>query len=103
MAQEAIAQKAICDYLLVRRHFYTRVNTMGVYDKKIDTYRKPSIHNRAGMSDILVVHVGVPYFLECKGKGEQSDIQKKFQRDVEKAGGVYAVVRSIDDVKKLGL
>jgi hypothetical protein len=103
MAQEAQTQKAICDYLAARRHFYTRINTTGVYDAKRGVWRKPSVHNKAGMSDILVVHVGVPYFLECKGKGQQSEDQLRFQREVEKAGACYAIVRSIDDVRQLGL
>jgi VRR-NUC domain len=102
--KETQIQSDICDYLELRRHFFTRVNTVGVFDSARGIHRRPSRHNKRGMSDILVVHVGVPYFLEVKTPvGRQSPDQKDFQEQVEKAGGVYAVVRSIPDVQALGL
>ncbi len=58
----------------------------------------------SGVPDIIVVHVGRPYFLEVKRPGSyQSAEQKEFQARAEAAGALYAVVRSIDDVQKLGL
>jgi hypothetical protein len=58
----------------------------------------------AWLTDIIVVHVGRPYFLELKRDGAyQSAEQKAFQRRAEDAGALYAVVRSIDDVQALGL
>jgi hypothetical protein len=57
-----------------------------------------------GSPDIIVVHVGRPYFLEVKRPGTyQSADQKEFQESSEKAGAYYAVVRSIEDVQQLGL
>jgi hypothetical protein len=57
-----------------------------------------------GVSDIIVVHVGRPYFLEVKRVGAyQSAEQTEFQTRAEKAGAMYAVVRSIEDVQQLGL
>jgi len=101
---ETQLQNAICDYLALRKHFYTRINTAGIYSVKRQSFLKRSQHSRNGMSDILAVHVGVPYFLEVKTPtGTQSAEQKLFQKDVEKAGGIYAIVRSIEDVQKLGL
>src|ERR1017187_6532853 len=50
-----------------------------------------------------MIHTGCPYFLELKRKGtHQRPDQKEFQREAEKAGALYAVVRSIDDVCALG-
>lgn len=41
-------------------------------------------------------------FIEVKTDvGVQSDEQRKFQQKVEKLGGNYYVVRSLDDVKKI--
>jgi hypothetical protein len=57
-----------------------------------------------GVSDIIVMHVGRPYFLEVKRpKSYQSPEQKEFQKRAEAAGAHYAVVRSIEDVQALGL
>lgn len=57
-----------------------------------------------GVPDIILVHVGRPYFLEVKRpKSYQSPEQKEFQRMAEGAGVRYAVVRSIEDVQKLDL
>ena len=45
-----------------------------------------------------------PLWLELKAeKGKQSPAQVEFQKRVEAEGHKYAVVRSIDDVKALGL
>ncbi len=61
-------------------------------------------YSMRGVADIIVVHVGRPYFLEVKRQGTyQSPDQKTFQATAEKAGARYAVVRSIDDVMALGL
>ena len=58
----------------------------------------------AWLTDIIVVHVGRPYFLEVKRVGSyQSADQNEFQRGAEAAGALYAVVRSIERVKGLGL
>jgi hypothetical protein len=57
-----------------------------------------------GVPDIIVVHVGRPYFLEVKRVGAyQSAEQREFQRRAEEAGAMYAVVRSIEDAQQLGL
>ena len=41
-------------------------------------------------------------FIEVKTDvGKQSDAQRVFQQKVEKLGGIYLVVRSLDDVKKI--
>ena len=101
---EAQVLAAACEYLAIKRHCFTRVNNGGVFDVKGGFHRKPSKHTKPGMSDILVVHVGNPYFLECKSStGTQSPEQKDWQREVEKAGGYYALVRSVEDIIKLGL
>jgi hypothetical protein len=57
-----------------------------------------------GSPDIIVVHVGRPYFLEVKRPGAyRSADQKTFQQRAEAAGALYAVVRSIEHVQRLEL
>lgn len=67
-------------------------------------YFKLPKHAMRGVPDIIVVHIGRPYFLEVKRpKTYQSPEQKAFQQQAEAAGALYAVVRSIEDVQALGL
>jgi hypothetical protein len=68
------------------------------------TVRRLPKHTPRGLADILVVHVRRSYFLEVKRpKTYQSPEQRDFQANAEKASAHYAVVRSIDDVRLLGL
>jgi len=57
-----------------------------------------------GAPDVFVVKDGAIYGLEVKSKiGKQNDNQKVFQEGFEKAGGRYFLVRSLEDVIKIGL
>ena len=56
----------------------------------------------SGISDIIVIQNGLFIGLEVKTeKGKQRDEQKKFEKDVLKAGGQYHLVRSLNDVIKI--
>jgi hypothetical protein len=93
-------QAAICQYLDVRKHFWWR-NNSGAFTTEHGGFVR---FGRPGSPDIIVVHVGRPYFLEVKRPGSyQSPEQKGFQARAEKVGALYAVVRSIEDVQALGL
>jgi hypothetical protein len=101
---ESEIQSAICDYLAAKRHFFWRQNTAPSFDWKSNQFRRMPKHALKGVPDIILVHVGRPYFLEVKRpKTYQSPEQKLFQQNAEAAGALYAVVRSIDDVQALGL
>lgn len=53
-----------------------------------------------GASDILAVKDGKIYGFEIKtGSGVQSQAQKTWQKVFESHGGIYKVVRSIDDLR----
>lgn len=52
-----------------------------------------------GIPDIVGSHKGRWIGFEVKANTKQSKTQQAFQFGVEKAGGAYFVVRSIDDVK----
>ena len=52
----------------------------------------------AGFSDVMVMAKGNVLFVEVKTKdGKQSDLQIKFQSDVERLGFQYSICRSLED------
>ncbi len=51
-----------------------------------------------GTADISATIHGMSMKIEIKfGKDRQSEAQKKYQKSIEKAGGVYIIVREFDD------
>ena len=51
-----------------------------------------------GISDIVGVVCGIAFFFEVKtSKGRQRKEQAAFEKAITKAGGVYAVVRSVEE------
>jgi hypothetical protein len=97
-------QLSICDYLALKKHFFWRQNTSPIFDTKSNFYRPMPKYSKTGVPDILVVFKGQLFGIEVKReKTYQSDNQKEFEKDFIKAGGVYLVARSIDDVIKYGL
>lgn len=94
-------------YVAYRKHFVVRLNNIRAFNRSADGLirmrRLPKGAVR-GLADITVVHVGRPYFLEVKRVGAyQSDEQTAFQKRAEEAGAMYSVVRSLEDVQRLGL
>lgn len=103
-AKETDIQRAICDYLALRRHFFWRNNNTPIFDTKRQIFRAMPKYTLKGRPDIEVIKDGWYIALEVKnGKGKQSDAQKEFEKGCVDAGGEYHVVRSIDDVKEIGL
>jgi hypothetical protein len=104
---EGAVQHAVLDYLarleLQGKLIFWRQNNTGVWDARKGCYRKPKgPGSRLGVPDIMVIMPpnGLLVAIECKApKGTQSDPQKGFQRALEKVGGRYFVVRSVDDVR----
>jgi len=88
-----------------------RINTMGrmVDNRKVVTDvlgRKGMIGSMTyipttgtrGSADVSAVIGGRSVKIEIKyGKDRQSEAQKQYQASVEKAGGVYLIVRTFDD------
>ena len=53
-----------------------------------------------GQPDIFLILKGRFVGIECKTKtGRQSNDQKNWQRNCERAGGIYILARSVDDVR----
>lgn len=52
-----------------------------------------------GISDRIAVKDGQVVFIEYKTyKGEQSEYQIEFQRQITEAGGMYIIVRSVEEL-----
>ena len=50
-----------------------------------------------GTADISAIVKGRSVKIEVKMKDKQSEAQKKYQESVERAGGIYYIVRSFDE------
>ena len=100
---ERLIQKSILQFLAANRIFVFRVNTMGVYDPMFKGYRRHSAFSIRGVADILGIMPGGRFLaVEVKAaKGRQSPDQKHFEELVKRAGGIYVLARSIDDVRFL--
>lgn len=54
-----------------------------------------------GVSDVIAIVDGMFLALEAKSAvGAQSEHQRKFQSEVERGGGVYAIFRCTEDVSR---
>jgi hypothetical protein len=103
-ATEGETQSAICEYLERRRHFFFRINNTPIYDARRGIFRAQPKYTPRGVADILVVKNGKAIFIEVRReKGKMSPEQHEFGRNVVLAGGDYHIVRSIDDVQRIGL
>lgn len=80
-----------------------RVNTMGQYDMKIGRYRPSGM--RKGFEDIDAIYpviingikIGVKIACEIKiGKDKLSEDQITRQKEVEAAGGIYIVCKTME-------
>jgi len=88
--KEKEIKKCVRDWLKYKRIFHWNV-WQGQFSRK-------------GISDIIAIINGKIICIEIKTiQGRQSTYQKEFQKEVEGAGGIYFLARSVDDViKKLG-
>lgn len=105
--KESDIQNSICEYLQAKQRCFFRLNNIPAFNRQDGggfTMRRLPKFTPRGLPDIIVVAGGLFFALEVKKpKGYQSPDQKIFQALVEKHGGRYHVVRSIDDVQKIGL
>ena len=99
-------ENSILDFLSYQKNIFAfKVNTMGVFDRKINGYRRLSKHVIPGTPDIIacvnVNGLGVFCAFEVKSKtGKQSIFQKAFEQNILKRGcGFYFIVRSVEEVQ----
>ena len=51
-----------------------------------------------GTADISAIYKGISFKIEVKiGKDKQSEAQKKYQQDVQRAGAVYVIAKDFDN------
>ena len=92
---EADIQRQCLDYLKLNKIFHFRQNT-GMFLNKNDHYYR---FGELGCPDIICVMGGTFIGLEIKSEnGRQSIHQLDFQKRLEKAGGIYVIIRSLDDL-----
>ena len=98
-------QFAICKYLEYKKIFFWRQNTNPIMNKKTGSFRAMPKYSMNGVPDIILIIDGAFVGLEVKRPkiGVQSADQKTFEKKCKKAGGLYYIVTSLDDVLKLGI
>lgn len=94
--KESDLVKMCLDYLRMRKIFCYRNNTGGMKTERGGFIRFGAV----GSPDIVMVINGKYIALEIKTeKGQQSEGQKQFQQELEKAGGIYLLVRSLEQLE----
>lgn len=86
--KESDIQAQIRDYLRWTGWFCIKIH------QSLGSYR--------GIADLYAIRDGKHVWIEVKtARGKQSEYQKRFQRDIEAAGGEYILARGIEDVEHL--
>lgn len=93
---ETQLQKTILDYLAYQKDIYFFRAGSGALRLENGAYMRTG---KAGCPDIVVCLKGRFIGLEVKTeKGRQSDKQKQAEKEIIKAGGIYKIVKSLEDV-----
>lgn len=104
MTAESDIVRAICDYLALKKNFFYRNNNLPTFDSSKKVFRRMHKYTPKGLPDIVVIKNGQYIGLEVKTRvGSTSPHQKAVAGLIRASGGIYEVVRSVDDVIALGL
>lgn len=81
-------KRQVKDYLSIKGYFHFHIlQGLGAFK---------------GIPDRIAIKDGRVIFLEMKAPGKtQSEHQKKFQNRIEKAGGEYHVISSLEEIMKI--
>lgn len=88
--------KCVQDCIELTGGFVERVNSTGMLVKTKGGERWVKGSSRAGTADLHCMIRGLAVKIEIKCRytnDRQSQAQKEYQRDIEKAGGIYVIVR----------
>lgn len=103
-ASEKQIQDSIIDWLSASGIFHYRQNT-GAFSKEYTRKRDGKVRRSfvrfgtPGATDIVAVYNGVYIGIEVKDNdGKMSEDQENFRYALCRAGGIYLLVRSVDDV-----
>lgn len=89
-------ERSVLDLLRWNRIFCYRQNT-GAFQRGERVYW----FGTKGAPDVIAVIGGIYIGIECKtGKSVQTKDQRAFQEALQKAGGIYLLVRSIDELQQ---
>lgn len=101
VSTEKDTQHACLQYLEASKIFHYR-NNSGAIVSEYKGKKRFVRFGATGSPDIIVVYRGQYIGFEIKDvKGKQSESQVAFQEALEKAGGAYYVIRSIDEFVRI--
>ena len=90
---------ACLDLLEYKRLFAFRINTMGNYNPKTNSYYKNPRLKRGCPDIILILPTGQFVGIEVKSeKGKQSEYQIDFQKQIEKSNAQYWLIHSVEEL-----
>lgn len=88
----------VVKYIEILGGWASRVNNMGVYDRRLNKYRRST--QKKGIADIIATYKGLSLQIEVKiGRDKQSEAQEHVQQKVTEAGGLYYIARNFTDFK----
>lgn len=97
---EAQIKQDICMWLGLNRIFHWMPVTGGIFDPTAGRFRRLSGSQKKGCPDILAVKRGRLIGIEVKSHtGKTSPYQEDFIRELNKAGALAFVARSVEDVE----
>jgi len=77
--------RAVRDYMRLRGWFVIRM--------------QQGLGSHKGISDLVAVKEGLTVWIEVKtAKGKLSKHQQQFQKQIKEFGGIYIVVRGVEDI-----
>ena len=87
--------KQVSEWLTLMRIFFWRNNTGAIKTERGGFYH----FGYKGSPDYICIIKGLFIGIELKGpNGEQSDSQKEFEKRLSKAGGIYILARSLNEI-----
>lgn len=95
---ESQIEQSICQWLHFNNFFVAKVKDQTAY--RDGKYHKPLPFQVNGFSDLVAIRNGQVFFIEVKSQtGVQSKAQKEFEKNIEMHGGVYLLVKSVEDLR----
>lgn len=100
---EKLVQNMCCAWLSrVQNCTFSTIRNGGVYDPKLGRFRRNSDpYYRKGVADVIGILNGIPLAIEFKSEtGRSSPEQVEFGKDWRLHGGIYLVIRSLEQLKR---
>lgn len=97
-------EKCIINYTIMRGGHAEKIQSMGRQIMKNGKAVFVPNSNTTGQADLSLIVNGkaIKVEVKCKwtGDNKQSDVQKKYQKKVEAANGIYLIIRTFADFRK---